>query len=169
MKHESVVYFILCQDKVKIGVTINVRSRFSHLQCSSPEKLTLLKYVKGDCGVEAIIHRLFAEQHVRGEWYQYDEDLADFIESLDDKHSLFELLHRKERMRNLAVVSEFKRTKAWPDPTQQMLKDPEFEAIWQVIRDWDIHVPGAYEGYCGATGNHVRVILEAIRKTRKKD
>jgi len=51
----------------------------------------------------------------------------------------------------------------WPDPTAEMLASPEFEAIWQRIKKWDIHVPGAYVGYCGATGNHVRAILDALR------
>ncbi len=50
----------------------------------------------------------------------------------------------------------------WPDPTPEMLQDPRFEAIWQTIKRWDINVPGAYGGYCGATGNHVRAILDAL-------
>jgi hypothetical protein len=50
----------------------------------------------------------------------------------------------------------------WPNPTPEMLEDPLFNAIWNVIKSWDINVPAAYDGYCGATGNHVRAILEAI-------
>lgn len=50
----------------------------------------------------------------------------------------------------------------WPDPTPEMLESPLFEAIWQCIKSWDINVPEAYGGYCGATGNHVRAILDAI-------
>jgi hypothetical protein len=46
-----------------------------------------------------------------------------------------------------------------------MLQTPEFEAIWQCIKTWDIHVPGAYFGYSGATGNHVRAILDALKRT----
>jgi hypothetical protein len=45
-----------------------------------------------------------------------------------------------------------------------MLASPEFEAIWQAIKTWDINVPGAYGGYCSATGNHVRAIIDALRK-----
>jgi hypothetical protein len=55
----------------------------------------------------------------------------------------------------------------WPDPTPEMLKDPEFEAIWQVIKTWDINVPRAYYGYCGATGNHVRAILDGLHRARE--
>lgn len=51
----------------------------------------------------------------------------------------------------------------WPDPTPEMLDDPRFNAIWQAIKTWDINVPHAYEGYCEATGNHARAILDALR------
>jgi hypothetical protein len=49
-----------------------------------------------------------------------------------------------------------------PSPTEAMLEDPRFEAIWQCIKTWDINVPAAYGGYCGATGSHVRAILDAL-------
>ena len=59
-------------------------------------------------------------------------------------------------------VGEEARTVAWPDPTPEMLNDTRFNAIWSCIKLWDIHVPGAYTGYCGATGNHARAILDAL-------
>ena len=51
---------------------------------------------------------------------------------------------------------------SWPDPEESHLEDPRFEKIWKTIRSWDINVPHAYNGYCGATGNHVRSILDAL-------
>lgn len=56
----------------------------------------------------------------------------------------------------------------WLDPTEEMLGDSEFEAIWQAIKSWDVNVPDIYEGYCGANGYHVRVILDALRKYRRE-
>lgn len=50
----------------------------------------------------------------------------------------------------------------WPDPTPEMLASPEFERVWQCIKSWDINVPEVHKGYCGATGNHVRAILDAL-------
>jgi hypothetical protein len=44
-----------------------------------------------------------------------------------------------------------------------MLATPEFEAVWQCIKTWDINVPEVYHGYCGANGNHVRAILDALK------
>jgi hypothetical protein len=54
-------------------------------------------------------------------------------------------------------------TKEFPDPTDEYLRDPVFDKIWNCIKSWDINVPGAYSGYCGAMGNHVRAIMDAIR------
>lgn len=49
-----------------------------------------------------------------------------------------------------------------PDPTPEMLERPDFNAVWNTIKTWDISVPSAYVGYCGATGSHVRAILDAL-------
>jgi hypothetical protein len=64
----------------------------------------------------------------------------------------------------LAITNPHVRTIEWPDPTPEMLASPKFEAVWQAIKSWDINVPEAYGGYCGATGNHVRAILDALAK-----
>jgi hypothetical protein len=53
---------------------------------------------------------------------------------------------------------------SWPDPTPEMLADPLFVAVWDCIKRWDIAVPGAYDGICGAYGNHARAIVDAIRR-----
>lgn len=52
----------------------------------------------------------------------------------------------------------------WPDPTDEMLEDPMFNRIWEKIKTWDICVPEV-DGdnmYSGATGNHVRAIMDAV-------
>ena len=50
------------------------------------------------------------------------------------------------------------------DPKPEELKAPEFNVVWDCIKSWDINVPQEYEGYCGATGNHVCAILDAIKE-----
>lgn len=57
---------------------------------------------------------------------------------------------------------------AYPDPTPEDLKRPEFEAVWRAIRGWDIGrepPPGRQRLYAGATGNEVMHILNALPKT----
>lgn len=56
--------------------------------------------------------------------------------------------------------------RSWPDPTEGMSATPEFEAVWQCIKGWDINVPDVYVGYMGANGNHVRAILDALAKAK---
>lgn len=60
--------------------------------------------------------------------------------------------------------------KPWPDPTPAQLESPEFNAIWFILRDWDIHVPNVDSPgmYTGATGNHVRAILDALPHPRER-
>jgi len=56
--------------------------------------------------------------------------------------------------------------KDWPDPTEDMLKSPLFDAIWQTIKTWDINVPkiDGHGLYSRATGNHVRAIMDTIHR-----
>lgn len=50
-----------------------------------------------------------------------------------------------------------------PNPTPEQLESPVFNAIWSVVKTWDVNVPEYYAGYCGANGSHVCLILEAIQ------
>ena len=57
------------------------------------------------------------------------------------------------------------------DPTPEMLVSPEFEAVWQAIKKWDIcRDPSQYANrgeptlYAGATGTDVRTILDALAR-----
>ncbi len=52
----------------------------------------------------------------------------------------------------------------WPDPTADMLQTPEFKAVWQAMKGWDICVPAVDgpDSYSGTTGNHVRAVLDAL-------
>ena len=52
----------------------------------------------------------------------------------------------------------------WPDPKPEDLGQDDFKLIWGCIKTWDINVPEAYIGHCGATGNHVMSILFAAGK-----
>ncbi len=55
--------------------------------------------------------------------------------------------------------------KEMPNPTpEQVENDPAFQAIWNVIKSWDVSAPEYYFGYCGANGSHVALILNALEK-----
>ena len=63
---------------------------------------------------------------------------------------------------NVEHSSDFVPTIPWPDPTEEQLNSVWFNQIWNVIKTWDVNVPGAYEGYCSTSGNHVVAILNAL-------
>jgi hypothetical protein len=54
----------------------------------------------------------------------------------------------------------------WPKPTPDMLASPEFNAVWEAIKDWDINVPNVYAGYCGASAT--MCALSSTRSTHAK-
>ena len=54
-------------------------------------------------------------------------------------------------------------------PTEYIVSlhsDPVWQAIWETIKRWDINTP-AYGGYCGANGDHVTQIYEAVKAAGK--
>lgn len=83
------------------------------------------------------------------------------LEDLNNKQIIIEL---EENMCVSTVVDENEIINpiSWPDPSPEDLNSSEFETIWQIIKTWDINVPEAYNGYCGASGNHVKAILDAL-------
>lgn len=94
-------------------------------------------------------------------------------EDCGDFHACYELYSGSPGLKRKAptvspiqAVSERPRIE-WPDPTPEMLQSPQFNAVWNCIKTWDISVPDAYAGYEGATGNHVRAILDALAKIKE--
>lgn len=54
------------------------------------------------------------------------------------------------------------------EPTEKDLASPEFEAVWQAIKGWDIErAPG--EGFAHATGTDVMAILNALRSLNAEE
>lgn len=51
------------------------------------------------------------------------------------------------------------------NPTPEMMKSDEFNAIWDLIKDWKIYAPNLMDSG-NPTGAHVRAIIEAINKSR---
>lgn len=54
------------------------------------------------------------------------------------------------------------------DPTEEDIYRPEFDAIWQAIKGWDIQRnPG--DGYASATGTDVMTILNALKRMKPQE
>lgn len=64
----------------------------------------------------------------------------------------------------LCAIAEVATLGEMPNPTDAMLADPLWEAIWQTIKSWDINAPAYYTGYCGANGSHATLIYLALKE-----
>ena len=51
------------------------------------------------------------------------------------------------------------------EPTSTDLISPEFNAIWEAIKKWDIQRTEG-EGYAHATGTDVMIILNALKEIK---
>jgi hypothetical protein len=79
---------------------------------------------------------------------------------LDDVHELCTMhADRAHGLLVAAVVGPPTKPRP-PDPTPEMLETPEFNAVWNVIKGWDVDHGGGMRS--GATGNDARAILDAL-------
>ena len=65
------IYFIEFQEKgpVKIGYATNVDKRLNNIQSSCPYELNVLCATPGGIECEKILHKVFADSRIRGEWF----------------------------------------------------------------------------------------------------
>lgn len=80
------VYFIRCAKTklVKIGFTESYpTNRLRQLQTGSGGKLHLLAFITARASRERDLHRQFAAQHERGEWFRLEGDFAEWLLELD--------------------------------------------------------------------------------------
>jgi hypothetical protein len=49
-----------------------------------------------------------------------------------------------------------------PSPSEDDLKNPLFEPLFQLIKNWDIRVPEYDALYSSGNGSHVKMIMDAI-------
>lgn len=73
------LYVIVCGDACKIGITADPANRISYLQTANPQPLTvacLLQCEDQDAALqlELLLHRRYANHHIRGEWFSVSAD-----------------------------------------------------------------------------------------------
>lgn len=77
----SWVYFVLCGERVKIGISKNPRRRLSGLRTGSSRLLRLFYVTPGDMELERELHRQFGADRVNGEWFIYSQQIRDWIQA----------------------------------------------------------------------------------------
>lgn len=75
----EVVYFVAGGDFIKIGYTSCIEKRFSSLDASVPFDIALEATVPGDRELETSLHRAFAHERVKGEWFRRSDRLASLV------------------------------------------------------------------------------------------
>lgn len=80
----GVVYFIQAGEKgpIKIGWSQEVDKRIATLQTANACKLTLLGTVPGTMETERAYHQKFSHLRLEAEWFQYSQEILDFISEI---------------------------------------------------------------------------------------
>lgn len=74
------VYFIKCNDLVKIGFSCDVNRRFKQLKTANGKPLELIHSIKGDRTVEKALHNRYKDLKVRGEWFKLYPEIQMWID-----------------------------------------------------------------------------------------
>ena len=83
---KGLVYFIHEEGKFnrfKIGYTTNLEERLLSLQIGNPDLLVVYKTFENVIQrKETELHQMFAQYHIRGEWFAISTDMIDSIENM---------------------------------------------------------------------------------------
>lgn len=78
----SKVYFARCADFIKIGKSVDPEARLKSFSPWLPFPIELQAEVDGGIGLEKAIHREFASDRYRGEWFRITPRLLALIEDV---------------------------------------------------------------------------------------
>jgi hypothetical protein len=77
----KVVYILYSNvhQAIKVGYASDIGSRISTIQISTPEKLSLMFTFEGGKELEEYFHERLKPFHIRGEWFEYNNFVKDFL------------------------------------------------------------------------------------------
>lgn len=110
---QSFVYFIRYGNKrIKIGTCVNVRSRLQQLKTGVPGVAIVHYVTPGGRILETELHRMFTDDRISGEWFQFSAPIRDWIRADQEKR-------RRERGVNIAgtILSHHAPSVACPTKT----------------------------------------------------
>lgn len=90
-KHSEWIYLIGSgvDGPIKIGYARNPRFRLSELQVGNPVQLYLLAAFRGGPDVELMLHAVFDEDRMAGEWFKRSDVLVEFIAQVTKPEALY--------------------------------------------------------------------------------
>ncbi len=74
------IYFISDGEYIKIGKSISPLRRLKELQTANGRALELIGIIPSSKVNENVLHSVFGDSHVRGEWFEIDSSILSFID-----------------------------------------------------------------------------------------
>ena len=118
------IYFIRCNEFVKIGRGAMPEERMNTLQTGNPYKIELLGAFDGLDAEERRIHDAFVQFHHHGEWYYLSETIKIFVA----KHCV--------RKNVLRLVPKAAKAQAGKPGKRQSSSQPDFREVGSVDAWW---------------------------------
>lgn len=102
------VYFVKSGAFIKIGSSYNLHNRLMNLKISNAQLELLGIHIREDhTSLEDDLHKQFIEYHAHGEWFQYNQELVDYIGlNMNDRDKSGYLLYRDFLNNHKKVISE---------------------------------------------------------------
>lgn len=79
------IYFIGNGEYVKIGIANNPKKRLKSLQGANHARLHIIYTMPGNETLERLLHTIFRDYRIRGEWFSYSGALKKFVECFKDE------------------------------------------------------------------------------------
>lgn len=79
----SWVYMMYCGGRIKIGTTVDLAHRLTHIQGSNPLPVSVIWAIGGGRLTEKALHKEFAAERIRGEWFDLSDQIRNFIDDMD--------------------------------------------------------------------------------------
>lgn len=73
------VYFVRVDRFIKIGFSRQWKKRVANMRTTCPHEVEVLHVELNEPTYEASLHRRFRHLHHRGEWFQADQEILDYI------------------------------------------------------------------------------------------
>ena len=99
--HGVQIYFIRMSDTVKIGFSKSAVLRCRALQTANPYTLELLGYFNGHVHDEGQIHEDLSQFLIRGEWFEYNEEVQKYIKNILEERKGYNLTKEKANESNI--------------------------------------------------------------------
>ena len=94
------VYFMRCDEWLKIGRTRNLKKRLYSVSCCNPRHVFILAWMEGGAELERSLHTRFRKYHSRHEWFRCHKKIFDYI----DEHANTEHIYGPQKRRKAATL-----------------------------------------------------------------